>query len=236
MAIADKLITINENMPKVYDAGKQAEYDRFWNIIQNHGKRNAYQSAFCWWDCEYIRPVYKVVPTTGHMAQMFYGNKSLKKIEAEYFDFSQVPAASYASNGLYYTFQFCTALEEIEDVNLPGDFLTGTFHGCSKLHTIAKLNVKESTTFASNPFYDCTALEEIRFEGVIGKSLNLGYSTKLSAESYEIIFECMTVTVSGQTLTVPSTAEAIYNAKYNSGAWQTKVDEKKALGWAVSYL
>ena len=32
MSIADKLITIAENEQKVYHAGKQAEYNKFWDI------------------------------------------------------------------------------------------------------------------------------------------------------------------------------------------------------------
>lgn len=110
------------------------------------------------------------------------------------------------------------------------------FNYCINLVIIPKLIVNENTTFSS-AFSYCSKLEEICFEGVIGKSLDIHWSTKLSAESYENIFKCMTVTVSGQTLTVPnSTAEATYNAKYGSGKWASRVKGIKALGWAISYL
>ena len=65
-----------------------------WDVIQANGTRNAYQYAFIYWDTEYIKPKYKVVPTAGHCSQIFYSNKKLKKVEAEYFDFSQVPIPS----------------------------------------------------------------------------------------------------------------------------------------------
>ena len=43
MSIAEKLITVAENVPKVYKAGQQSEYDRFWDAYQNYGGvMNAY--------------------------------------------------------------------------------------------------------------------------------------------------------------------------------------------------
>ena len=215
MSVAEKLTKVAENVPKVYKAGQKSEYDRFWDAFQSYGNRPQYQYAFMEWNSDYIHPKYKVAPKSGHMAQMFCKSK-VKKIEKEYFDFSNVPTAAYATNGLYYTFQFCSELEEIE-VDLPGDFLNGTFHGCTKLHTIAKLSVKETTIFSANPFFECIALEEIRFEGVIGNILDLHWSTKLSAESYYSIITALSSSVSGQKFIVPPTAEATYNANPPQG-------------------
>ena len=45
MSIADKLTTIAENEQKVFDAGKQAEYDEFWDSFQSKGTRK---------DCQYL--------------------------------------------------------------------------------------------------------------------------------------------------------------------------------------
>ena len=128
----------------------------------------------------------------------------------------------------------------ITDTKVPIDISNGSgtyvLANCRNLVRIPKIIVNENVIF-TGWLTTCTALEEIRFEGVIGKSLDIHWSTKLSAESYENIFKCMTVTVSGQTLTVPkSTAEATYNAKYGSGKWASRVNGIKALGWAVSYL
>jgi hypothetical protein len=233
MTIAEKLITVAENVPKVYKAGQKSEYDRFWDDFQKGGSRNAYQCAFTNWGGEYIKPKYKIVPTSNGMPQMFYSNTKLKKIEAKYFDFSNLPVATYASSSLYYTFQFCSSLEEIEDVGITADFMTGTFHGCTKLHTIAKLTVKETTTFSSNPFHSCTALEEIRFEGVIGKSLDIHWSTKLSMMSLSSIVGCLSKTVSGQTLTLPTTARQTYDNATISGSWDNLV--KQYTNWTFAY-
>lgn len=233
MSIAEKLITVAENVPKVYKAGQRSEYDRFWDDFQKEGSRNAYQYAFSNWNGEYIKPKYKIAPTSGGMQQMFCSNTKLKKIEAKYFDFSNLPAATYASADLYYTFQFCSNLEEIEDVGISVNFFTGTFHDCKKLHTIAKLRVNENTQFNTNPFYSCFALEEIRFEGVIGKSLDIHWSTKLSMMSLSSIVGCLSKTVSGQTITLPTTARATYDNATISGSWDNLV--KQYTNWTFAY-
>lgn len=55
MSIAEKLQTITENEQKVYDAGKKAEYDKFWDAYQQNGERpvwtNAFQSKYWIDDC-----------------------------------------------------------------------------------------------------------------------------------------------------------------------------------------
>ena len=39
MSIAEKLQQIAENEQNVYDAGKKAQYDEFWDNYQNKGNR-----------------------------------------------------------------------------------------------------------------------------------------------------------------------------------------------------
>ena len=46
MSIAEKLQTIAENEQKVYEAGKQAEYDACWDSYQDYGNRDYYSGAF----------------------------------------------------------------------------------------------------------------------------------------------------------------------------------------------
>lgn len=86
MSIAEKLTTIAENEQKVYDAGKQAEYDRFWDIHQTNGTRNIYAGAFAGWRGENFNPKYKMAPKGTTVAQyMFYG---FNRGTSEMFDMS----------------------------------------------------------------------------------------------------------------------------------------------------
>lgn len=124
----------------------------------------------------------------------------------------------------------------LSSTKVPIDVTQGTgtnvFFNANNMKNIVKLIVTDTNTYNSW-FYGCTALEEIRFEGTIGKSLDLHWSTKLSAESYESILNCLSTTSSGQTLTLPTTAEATYNAKHGSGAWAERV--KGLTNWEIKY-
>ena len=141
---------------------------------------------------------------------------------------------SKGGTGLF-SFTKLTDIKVMVDATATSD-VTHLFNWGQSIKIIPLFRVSVNNIY-TNWFNYCISLEEIQFEGTIGKSLDIHWSTKLSAESYENIFKCMTVTVSGQTLTVPkSTAEATYNAKYGSGKWASRVNGIKALGWAVSYL
>ena len=66
MSIAEKLVTVAENQQKVFDAGKKAEYDRFWDAFQDYGNRTVYTNAFCYdgWNDEIYNPKYTIRPTS----------------------------------------------------------------------------------------------------------------------------------------------------------------------------
>ena len=195
-----------ENNTSAYDFGRQAGYDEFWDRFQNYGNRTSYEYAFAHWNCEYVRPKYKVIPTqASSLGNTFYKNTVLKKVEAQYFDFSNTPFGTYG--GLYYTFYGCSNLEEIEDIGIPPLFsYTHSFSECKKLHTIAKITLNENVKF-DFAFYLCHALKNLTIEGTIGQNgLNLQWSTKLSEASIISVFRALSATTSGLSITFSKTA------------------------------
>ena len=87
MNVADKLKHVAENMQKVYDAGKaaggytdgyeagrKAEYDRFWDLFQENGKRGHYAYAFYRWTDEIFTPKYDIAMTLNAFF-VFYASK-----------------------------------------------------------------------------------------------------------------------------------------------------------------
>ena len=190
------------------DTGGKSFYDEFWDNFQNYGKRGIYSFAFRASGFEYIRPKYKIVPNVvDSVGSMFRGSEKLKKIEAAYFDFSQLPYSTYVSGAHHYTFNACFALEEIEDVGLsPIYSYSQTFSWDTKLHTIAKITVDENTGF-DNAFYRCDALVNLTIAGVIGNNgFNVQWSTKLSKASITSIINALSSTTSGLTVTLSKTA------------------------------
>lgn len=207
----------------VYEAGKQAEYDAFWDAIQGNGARTNYSRAFAEWSIEYIRPKYKVVPThVTAFTSTFEQCRQLKKVESQYFDFSQKEQGT-SSQGYYYTFNACVNLEEIEDIGLVGGHqYTRTFAYCGKLKKIAKITSNEDTVFSS-AFYECKSLEDLTIEGVIGKDFDVHYSP-LTKASIESIMEHLSPT---ETFTVTFSQEAVNNA-FTTDEWQAVIDAKPA--------
>lgn len=109
---------------------------------------------------------------------------------------------------------------------------TDVFRNASKLRNIEKIIVDSGNAF-SNWFYNCTALEEISFEGVIGNSLDIHWSTKLSMGSLSSIVGALSKTVTGQTLTLPTTARATYDNATIGGAWDNLVSQYP--NWSFAY-
>lgn len=191
--VQEEALKLRENIDKIYDGGKQAGWDEFWDKIQDYGNRQAYNAAFANWGAEYIRPKYKVVPTHVNSASaMFEYCKKLKKVEAAYFDFSQKQKGTTSSAGYNATFNGCAKLEEIEDVGLvPQNNYSSAFGYCSSLKTIAKMGVDENTKYNNNTFIHCNRLENLTIYGTIGQNnFNIQWSP-LSVESMKNIISCL---------------------------------------------
>lgn len=73
MSIADKLTTIAENAEKVFDAGKTAEYDTFWDSFQRNGNKSSYWGAFAFWKDDIYKPKY-TIRVAGGTNYMFYSS------------------------------------------------------------------------------------------------------------------------------------------------------------------
>ena len=228
MTVAEKLTVIAQNEQKVYDAGfakgASADYEdgqnaamsEFWDYLTNYGNRTSYSSLFNVWGGETFEPTRKIIPIEKNSAYCtFNGAKNLKKIEADYIDFSQKVRGTKSQEGYYYTFYGCSSLEEIEDIGMQADFgYYSTFSSGSdgKLHTIAKIRTDENTVF-NNAFNYCTALKNVTFEGVIGQDINIRWSP-LTADSIRSIIEHLSDTASGKTLTLSK--NAVESADFSS--------------------
>lgn len=164
--------------------GKQAEYDRFWNAVQDYGNRTNYTYAFHYgsWNDVTFKPKYDLRPT-GDASRMFESCiitdlKGILERQGVVLDLSNV---TWAVN-TFYQMRENTRLPELDMRNLP----ELSFSLNTALKSIDKLILKDDGT-NSLYFTYCYALEEIRFEGVIGQSLDMKHCSKLSYESLDSI-------------------------------------------------
>ena len=157
-----KLLDKVNNMPTAdevygqgFDAGKQTEYDAFWDAFQQKGNRRNYWGAFASWTDEIFKPKYPIVatPTTS----MFY----LSTI-------TQLPTMDFSGGiwALENTFDY-TSVITIEKIIIKADGtqrINQGFTGCRKLVNVSF----EGVIGASISFADCSLLSKASIENVVG--------------------------------------------------------------------
>lgn len=216
MTTAEKLIKVTENRQKLYDAGKQAEYDSFWDSLQNYGKRTNYSYGFsgAGWSNATFRPKYDIVckPANGLFQSCTIGN--LKRILNDCgvrLDMSQSDNNDYIFNGAYNVTHIPIMDFTAQSVNRR--VLNYTFQLCRNLVYIEKIIVPNDGTMTyTGTFAKCEKLEYIRFSGVIGNNISFSDSP-LDKDSFSDIIAHLSDTVTGKTITFKKTAkEAAFTA------------------------
>lgn len=227
-------------LDEVYEAGKLSGQDAFWNIILWNGERTDFSYAFAGWNSEYIRPPQKVVPTdVKTRRQTFNGIRSTKRLEKEYFDFSQSPKGRNTQESYYYTFADSPDLEVIEDIGINNAYsLSSVFRNCKKLHTIECI-YPDADTIYQDAFANCNSLVYLRVNGTIGQD---GFDVRwcpLDKESIESIMNALSTTTTGLTVTfsknaVNSAFETVTGAKdgSTSAEWLALVATRS--NWTIS--
>ena len=228
MSIAEKLVTVAENQDKVFEAGKKAEYDAFWDEFQDYGNRTNYAffASECWND-KTFKPKYDI-NIKGYC--VYFGAMSkvtdMSKILAE------CGVALITSNATNLDYMFYMA----EVTKLPAlDLSKATslnycIYSCSSLKEIEKITVTETQTFP-NSFLAAANLEKVIFEGSISSALNLSRLKLLKKESIESIVGCLSKTASSKTLTLSQTA--VDNA-FTTDEWNALIADKT--NWTISLV
>lgn len=225
-----------------FEAGKQAEYNAFWDAFQDYGNRTNYNYGFSGngWTEENFRPKYDMNVTQA--IGMFYLN-SINGDLVHLCDEMGVKL-DFSNNTKFSSFAALspiTKFGELDCTNVTINEFTSSFYACANLHTIDKLILNNigSQTFA-NTFTQCTALANITFEGVIGQSVAFAQSNLLTVASMDSIYAALKDYTSNPgvyTLTLHASAWARWNdakpdivSQY--GSMKNYVTTTK--GWATS--
>ena len=177
----------------VYEAGKQAEYDAFWDVYQERGARGNYKFAFGGhgWTSNTFRPKYSMRPTN---AQSMFQETVNNYIEWDLvaileecgvsIDFSKVTSSNF-NNTFFSTYSTTVPLVDTTSAN--SSSISNTFNS-AHIKKIYGLRLKDngSQTFTS-AFTDCSKLEEITITGgVIGQNISFAKSP-LTVESMKSV-------------------------------------------------
>lgn len=170
MSIATDLQTIAENVPKVYEAGK----DNVWSAVV-YPSRNNYQYAFARWgkhmDFSILEGIkYKVT------FWMFGYNSTVEELDID-FDLSSATSI----NNMFYG---CSGLKKIKKLNFGNSISKRTmdvmFSGALALEEVAIEGVIDNII----SFKDCTKLNRASIESIVKHlSTAQGATLTLSAEA-----------------------------------------------------
>lgn len=175
-----------------YADGKKAEYDRFWDELQRNGSRTDYKYTFSgyWCSQNLFYPKYDLRPV-GDAANMFYnfsdgtGFDLTERLQecGVVLDTSEVTKAEYLfGNSLAFLRLPIVDLQKAKNANY-------VFYGCYNLVTVDKVIVSEDTGIEKDLFGQCTKLENVTFDGVIGKSISFYKCPKLTDASVQSIID-----------------------------------------------
>lgn len=209
MSIAEKLTTIAENEQKVYDAGKQAEYDKFWDSYQLNGERKLYMGAFAGWNPENFNPKYPITPVGTNGARYMFLSFNRIGLPQYMFDmspFNHMLDFSGATNAM-------STFQDANVKNLYCDFskcvsLQSTFYSANSTWVDnITLKVSSLATTYTNAFYRQAELTEIRFteDSEIAASISFVYSSKLTDESIQSIIDALGTVTTTKTITFHDT-------------------------------
>ena len=196
MTISEKLQTIAKNTQKVYEAGEEAEYDRFWDNYQNYGNRTNYQYAFCGigWKDETFKPKYDLKfsdSATGQNVFQYCKIANLKKCMEEHnvkFDFYLATTSTSVTR----MFSNASELTDVPELDLSCvTSLHNFFYNCKKLKNVDKMIISEECTNINFTFANCESLENITFDGTIVANINLASSTLLTKASLMSLINCL---------------------------------------------
>ncbi len=252
-AIAKKLTQIAENEQRVYDAGKaegyqkgydegnadgveegkKSEYDLFWDTFQKNGTRQYYERAFAdtvssgrmWVYGKNYKPKYPMKPLNAR--QMYeYGYLPYEAIAAV--DFSEC-------KDFYNTFAHFSISNEdrrFPPIDLSKATITHNMFGwVPGIRHIEKVLISETTPLQT-AFSTINNLIKIRFEGTIAATnISFAEAFMLSKSSIENIFNCLSATVSGKTLTLSKTA---VDAAFTTAEWEDLINTKP--NWKIALV
>lgn len=246
MSIKEKLVSVTENVPKVYDAGKKARDDEWWDTYlapMKLGRPTNYLFAGPSWNGNTFYPNQDIIikENASSMFSRFSWNSNVANIDLAQ-RLEDCGVTLDVSNATTVTDMFFSAyVTRVPLLNFSKlTSLTEVFNGAKYLQTIDELIIRDDgvNTF-SNTFNGCTALKTVKFTGVIGRSINFS-DCPLEEDTIKNIAECLkdysddTTNHYKYTLTVNSSAfsaleEEGEETEYNGAVctWAELIDNKK---------
>lgn len=228
MSMNERAERIKANVPKVYEAGKRAEYDTFWDAFQA-SDRQSYARMFNEWKPSIFYPKYDIVPLSD--CERLFNNWKDKDaseldLKARLEECGVTLDLSHATRfERLFSYSAFTVLPTVDLSGFPygsDTYSNSMFQCCRRLKTIEKLIVTPLVWY-TNAFEQCYALENLTVEGEIGNSVDLHWSSGLTTKSVKSVFAALSGSVKNKTLTLAKSVKSHFIITDNTGAKDEKV-------------
>ena len=207
MNISEKLIRAKTDLDEVFDAGKKAEYDRFWDSYQQNGKKKTYQGAFAGhgWNNENLKPKYNLNNGITNAAFMFYSSAFVGDLAQHLEDLGITLDTSKATNMASFanSAQKVTRFGVIDATGANTANSGNIFSFCMALEKIDKWVVSEATNIGT--LTSCSKLTSLAIEGTIGQTGSFKDSP-LDKESITSVVTHLSDTATKKSMTFKKTA------------------------------
>ena len=233
MKILEKITKIKNNNSKVFDAGKQTEYDTFWDSFQLDANGNVKTNGVSMfsgagWTDKTFKPKHKML-SLKNAERMFRTSGMVNALYTykDYFDFSKCTNIQQA-------FAYSGTIEKLGTIDstscIDSAILNYLFTNCYNLYHIDLLVLKSDGSQTLNNTFLNTSIREIRFAGVIGNDISITTSV-LSRLSMESIVSALSDTVTGKTVSFSKTAK---EAAFTADEWSTLTATKS--NWTFNLI
>lgn len=219
----------------VFDAGKQAQEDAFWDAYQQNGTRTNYASGFggVGWTNDNFKPKYDIKPTNAtYMFRACGISGDLVEILDNLgvtLDFSECTNAQELFSNTYNL----TRVGVLDFSKISGSAIGNCF-AWSGVKTIDKVIATQNVHFSNFPGA-AEKLESVTFEGTIAKpGLDMSYSTKLNKASIISVINALSATTSGLSITLSKTAVTNAFGSTTASEWTTLVGTKS--NWTINLV
>lgn len=231
MTEAEKLVLIAENEKRVKEAGKQEEYDRFWDALQNNGERVSYRYAFMYagWDDTNFKPKYDMMLSNG---TYMFANSNIEDLVAILQRQNVVLDTSSAVN-VSAMFQLCAKLKRVPKIDLSS--ATGTnvvqlFNSCQNLEEIEEVVFHSGITSTVSCFSFLPKLTKLKISGEIVCTIDI-QTAPLDKASITSVINALSANVTGQKAIFKKSAK---EAAFTADEWATLIATKS--NWTFSLV
>ena len=198
---------MSEAVEPVFEAGKKAEYNAFWDEYQLNGKEAdcRYMFSGVGWNEKTFNPKYSIDYNIISGSYMFYYSRKLDFDLVEFLKERNKVIIFKPYNDINNCFSYSKITRVGEISLLETNNTQIECFGNSEVKTIDLIRIKE-TTDLMYMFRNANKLENILFDGIIGNIINMQWCEKLTKNTITNIIETLSINAENKPLTLSQTA------------------------------